>query len=250
LTRGAARTIPGLLPVSMGKVGWEEKTRRFLRGAYRDPASAHLAWREILSDEQIGQLIDSSGPGKAILTATGPEARWQDTYRTESHLPFRSRLLQLDQQLYLPNDMLTKVDRISMAMGLEVRVPYLSHHLVELVSSFPEELIMNRLMKGKGLLRNFLQGEVPAEIVHGKKRGFNIPVGGWLRGPCREFMMETLSPDRVRNVGVLDPVALQGLLQRHHKGQEDLGYAIFGILVLHLWWERTFHAAPRTSQSG
>ena len=137
-------------------------------------------------------------------------------------------------QTSLAGDMLVKVDRMSMANSLEVRVPFLDHVLAEHVATIP----IDRRMPGwrlKGLLKDTLEDVLPPEVLKAPKRGFTVPLAAWFRGDLEGYAREVLvSPDVARR-GFLNPKAVQRMLLRHRDGARNLGTLIWVLLMFELW---------------
>jgi asparagine synthase (glutamine-hydrolysing) len=138
---------------------------------------------------------------------------------------------------YLPNDILTKVDRASMAVSLEARVPLLDHRLVEFAWTLPTELkIRNGISKWP--LRQVLYRHVPQTLVDRPKSGFAIPLGDWLRGPLRDWAETLLSQDRLKSRGWIDPAPVRRAWKDHLNGRGARAEALWGICMLEAWAER------------
>jgi asparagine synthase (glutamine-hydrolysing) len=147
---------------------------------------------------------------------------------------FLEEMSYLDLVTYLPDDILVKVDRASMAVSLEARVPMLDHRLVELAASLAADLKV-RDGKHKWPLRQVLYRSVPRALIERPKQGFAVPLGAWLRGPLRSWAQDLLSADRLRREGYLDPRPVVGLLERHIAGQEDGSAALWNALSFEAW---------------
>ena len=142
----------------------------------------------------------------------------------------------LDLVTYLPGDILTKVDRASMAVSLEARAPLLDHRLVEFSFRIPSSLHL-RNGEGKWLLRQVLERHVPRHLFERPKTGFGIPVGDWLRGPLRPWAEELLSERRIRDSGLLRPEPIRRLWAEHLRGTANGQYALWPVLMLLAWLE-------------
>jgi len=151
-----------------------------------------------------------------------------------------ARLLYLDAQMRLPNDLLMKVDKMSMAVSLEARVPFLDYRLVEFAFRLPTAFKV-RVGGGKQILRKALAGLVPQAVLHRRKQGFSVPVSSWLRGELRPFLAEVLDEGSVGSGKLFDPRTVTRLLSEHHSGQRDHGQVIWTILNVEIW-RRTFGA--------
>lgn len=145
-----------------------------------------------------------------------------------------ARMMFIDQSLYLPEDILTKVDRASMAASLEMRVPLLDPRVVAFAWRLPRELRFDG-RASKVLLRQLLYRHVPRELVDRPKQGFAIPLDDWLRGPLREWMGDLLEPRQMRAEGYLDADVVAKLVADHLSGRADNGYALWPVLMFEAW---------------
>jgi asparagine synthase (glutamine-hydrolysing) len=143
-------------------------------------------------------------------------------------------LLYLDAKTYLPGDILTKVDRMSMAASLEARVPLLERDLVEFVSRIPAGLKM-RGGESKYIFKRAVRGLVPDEILDRPKQGFGVPVGEWINRELRERIRDTFADPRTRTRGVFEPAYVDVLLAEHERGRRDHSYALWSLFILELW---------------
>jgi asparagine synthase (glutamine-hydrolysing) len=147
------------------------------------------------------------------------------------------RLQFLDITTYLPDDILTKVDRASMAVALEARVPLLDHRVVEFAWRIPrKDLIRGGVSKWP--LRQVLYRHVPPEILDRPKTGFGIPLSEWLRGPLRDWAENLLDEKRLRECGLLDATPIRQAWAEHLSGHRNWQYQIWGVLMLEAWRER------------
>lgn len=138
-----------------------------------------------------------------------------------------------DTRLYLPDDLMVKVDRASMAVGLESRAPFLDHRLVEFVWSLPDAMIVER--PNKGLLRDVLYRSVPRDIVDRPKQGFEPPIAGWLRGALRDWADGLLAEKRLSDDGLVNPAVVRARWRDHATGRRDWTYSLWTVLMLEAW---------------
>jgi asparagine synthase (glutamine-hydrolysing) len=148
--------------------------------------------------------------------------------------PDAVRMMYCDAVTYLPDDILAKVDRASMAVSLETRVPFLDHRVAELAARIPIDLKV-RDGRGKHILRKLLHGLVPRELVERPKTGFGIPVGEWIKGPLRPWAEDLLEPGSMRAEGWFDPDVVQRRWADHLSGRRDSPPALWSILMFQSW---------------
>ena len=147
------------------------------------------------------------------------------------------RLSLLYSALYLRDDILVKVDRASMAHGLEARAPFLDSRVVEAAVRLPTAQKFSGKTT-KVVLREFLANELPSDILKRPKKGFGMPIGAWLRGPLEEWARAMLSPERLAPLGVFQPQAGWTFLDEHKAGKKDHRKVLWSLLVFVAWWYR------------
>jgi asparagine synthase (glutamine-hydrolysing) len=236
IRRNVLRPVVERLPASHTKMSWDFKLKLFVRGADLDYEAGHASWRTIFDDEVKREMYT---PG--LLGSFG-HVKTVDLYRTlfaqtDAVHPV-DRMLFVDTRFYLPNDMLTKVDRMSMAHSLEVRVPFLDHHLVEFVASLPPNLKLRNFFYGKYALKKTLHRALPQVSVARKKQGFNIPKAAWFTGELKDFVLDHLSPRQIHRMGLFKPQKVSRLISDHLAGTKDNSHQIWGLLYLSLWWQQ------------
>lgn len=144
------------------------------------------------------------------------------------------RMTYVDLKTWLPDDLLIKADKMTMACSLELRVPMLDHKLLEFCTALPDQL-RRREGEGKVLLKKLMERHLPKEIIYRPKKGFPVPISVWFRGPLYERVREILLDQRTLHRGYFQPNYLSRVLERHRSGSEDLSRRIFSLLTLELW---------------
>lgn len=186
-------------------------------------------------DEMYARVV-SQWP-EAELPVVGGVAATPDDGLARCLPDVAARLRCRDMQGYLPGDILTKVDRASMAVSLEARVPLLDHRVVEFAWRLPPEMLIRNGV-GKYALRRVLDRYVPRHLVERPKIGFGIPVGQWLRGPLRDWAEDLLSPAALDANPFLDAAAVRGAWKRHVSGARNWEHRIWCVLMLQSWMRR------------
>jgi asparagine synthase (glutamine-hydrolysing) len=155
---------------------------------------------------------------------------------------FTEKMMLLDALVYLPDDILVKVDRASMAVSLEARGPLLDYRLFEFAWRLPREFKI-RDGKGKWILRDLLSRYLPREITDRPKAGFEVPVRQWLRGPLREWAEDLLDEGRIAREGLLNPAPIRQTWLEHKSGR-DWSHRLWTVLMFESWLQSTRSAAP------
>jgi asparagine synthase (glutamine-hydrolysing) len=224
------RPLVERLPSSSGKVSFDYKAKRFVRGAHLPPVERHHAWKEIFSADAQDELLSAPRTSDPLDVY---RARYVETEGAEE----LARLQDLDLGIYLVDDLLVKTDRASMAHSLEARVPFLDPVVAELALALETKQKVRGFSK-KRLLRRAAAPLLPREIARGRKQGFSIPVAAWLRGDLAPFARDVLSPETIERQGYLDAAAVGRVLDDHISGKEDQSRQIWGLLNFTLWFDR------------
>lgn len=234
LRRGMIEPLVRMFPGSTQKYGVTSLLRRFTAAAGRPFPYDHCSWRRIVSAELREELYSpqfqravSPEPLQGYVDALDGVPDWATPLEQQLHL---------DLRFHLPNDMLVKVDRMSMAHALEVRVPFLDLEVVAACLAMPAD-VRYRRGDGKRPLKALLARDLPSDIVHRKKGGFLAPVEQWLRGPWQPLLRRQLSAEFIAATGLLDGRVVTRLIDETSRGRGDHAYTLFTLLVLSLWWE-------------
>ena len=235
----------GMIPVSHKNFSFGFKVATFLRGAKEPPPLNHARWMSSYTPEEQQRLLtrdvwEAAGEGAG---AFGPMIR---AWELSEGAPPIARARHLDALNYLSGDILTKVDRASMSVGLETRAPFLARELVEFAFDLPDGHHM-RGLRGKRLLRDAVSDLLPRAVLARPKKGFGIPVGEWLNGPLRTMVSDLLSDDAIRRVGLFQPAEVQRLLREHREGIRDFRKPLWTLVVFELW-RRAHLEGPATAQ--
>jgi asparagine synthase (glutamine-hydrolysing) len=231
LRRGAL-ACANLLPVSDDKISFEYKLKRFLQGSLLTREQAHVFWNGTFTEEQKQEFFRfaDSGP-MADLLAGMPAGKGLQ--------PF----LDFDKRYYLADDILYKVDRMTMAHSLESRPPFLDPRIVDFAARLPERFKLNGT-KSKYVLRHLMKDKLPPNVMRRPKIGFDIPVHDWFRSVLRPLLVDTLSEDAVRASGLFRWNAVERMIQDHLERKANLGYHLWGLMVLLLWMKKWKIEAP------
>jgi len=229
-TRRLALACARLLPVSDEKISFEYKLKRFLEGTLLAPHDAHFWWNGALDEKTIRALYDAPRyprPGELVHTLPTEAFRCGEL----------NRYLWADQKFYLPDDILCKCDRMSMAHSLEVRPPFLDHRIVEFAARLPEHFKVRGPVL-KFILRELMRDKLPPAVLARPKEGFDIPAHRWFRGPLRPLAEEVLSAENVRRTGLFREEVVERIKQDHFRRRANNGYPLWGLLTLFLWMRR------------
>jgi asparagine synthase (glutamine-hydrolysing) len=176
-------------------------------------------------------------PTKVVVGAVEPETIFTSRDGGVEALDFTHLMMFIDLITYLPDDILTKVDRTSMGVSLEARVPILDHRVVEFAWRLPISMKFKR-GHSKWLLRRVLYRYVPRDIVERPKKGFTVPLAKWLRGPLRGWAEELLSEARLKREGFFNPLPIREKWREHLSGKKNWHYYLWDILMFQAWLER------------
>jgi asparagine synthase (glutamine-hydrolysing) len=241
LRRALIEPIVRGLPVNTKNLSFDFKARRFITGMNYDEVARHHIWFGSFTPDEQEQL----------LTKEAREATDGDVYREARRMLSEEcdadntveRMQCLDTQLYMAEDILTKVDRASMAVSLEVRAPFLDPRVAEYAASLPVEY----KLKGrttKYILKKAVADLLPPFVTKRGKKGFGVPVAEWLKGRLRPLARDLLSPERIRRAGLFDAAYVERLQDEHERGRANHRKLLWTLLMFELWHE-SFIETPR-----
>jgi asparagine synthase (glutamine-hydrolysing) len=217
-------------PVSDEKIGLEYKVKRMLEGSLMRPERAHAYWNGTFADGDKSTIVSQQLPG-ALEPILGQLSNLNGT--ADDLAPF----LWLDQKYYLADDILTKSDRMSMAHSVEVRPPFLDHRIVEFAATLPARLKI-RGSEQKVILKELMKDKLPTMILKRKKTGFDIPAHEWLRGPLRGLLEGALQFGLAEYGQLFRREGIEELKKRHMQREINVGYHLWGLLILFLWMKK------------
>jgi len=232
--RGVLQPVVGGLRPRPEKKGLVNKAKRFLEGMQHPEALGHARWRLFLGDAVARSLFTEDA---CAALRTSSEQHVLDLVRRAGERSELDRGLYVDLKSYLSDNILVKVDRMSMAVSLEARVPYLDHEVVELAFRVPDRLKLDG-KRTKVLLKEVAARHVPRECVYRPKEGFSIPIKNWLGAEFRPLMEELLSPTRIRHEGIFEPATVERLKSEHLAGTANHSHVLWALLVFHDWRRR------------
>ncbi len=217
------------------KKGAINKAKRFIEGmASGDPGIGHYRWMTFLGPRSRSRLYRPELA--AVLAASDVHREVREAigaYRADDPI---NRALYADLRIYLADDILQKVDRMSMATSLETRAPFLDTDLMELVFSMPGTLKV-RGGERKYVLKQALKGVLPDRILTRRKEGFSIPMKQWLRRELQPLMRDLLSPERIARRGLFMPAEVTRMMDSHVAGRANYAHQLFSLMVLERWTE-------------
>ncbi len=225
--------LVALWPPSEKKKGLVNKVRRFVQGAAQAPADIeHYRWMTFLGPDDKRRLYTQAL--RARLRESDVYRPVRDCLAAASGDDLLNRQLYADLCIYLADDILVKVDRMSMATSLETRAPFLDAGVMELAFSFPGNLKV-RGRERKYVLKRALDGVLPPRILTRSKEGFSIPMKNWLRQALKPLMLDLLASGRLAHRGLFEAAEVRRRVDEHLAGRENHAHVLFGLMVFERW---------------
>jgi asparagine synthase (glutamine-hydrolysing) len=237
LRRGLLEPAIRGLPVSHNNLSFDYKAKRFIKAAQEPAITRHFQWMGSIPLSEQAHMLRSG-----LSTLTREEQLYQGHFRTagmNTKSDVVAAIMELDLNTYLPDDLLVKSDRASMAASLEVRLPFLAYPLVEFALSLPTSLKVKGL-KTKYLLKKAVRSYLPPSILQRPKKGFGIPVAKWLRQDFKPLVDELLSPSFIQRQDLFDYGYIDRLLQEHNSCRVDRRKELWTLFMFQIWWRKFF----------
>lgn len=225
-------------PPSPKKKGLWNKMQRYSRGIEMDKKLRHLRWMIFLSPEEKKSLY-SNDLIKSInsIKPLHQIEPFHSVFNRMKNYDDVNKELFLDLNTYLVDDILVKVDRMSMAASLETRVPLLDHHIVEFLFQIPGHFKLKG-MSSKWIFKKTMERLLPKETIYRKKEGFSIPIKHWLRTELKDMMMDYLQETRIKQQGLFNSQAVTRLIEDHLKKKRNNSHQIWALLVFEIWKDK------------
>jgi asparagine synthase (glutamine-hydrolysing) len=230
------------LPASWAKVGLQFKMKQFARAQGQDDISAHFGWRRIFSPQEIRALVKPEYA--AALLEADPVDEFRRLHAEAKDFALLDRMSYVDINTWLVDDILVKLDRTTMAFGLEARAPFLDYRVVEFAARLPPSLKLKGFTK-KYLLRQAMKKHLPPSLIKRPKRGFNAPVAAWLEpgnGLFSHLSVDDLAGEYFRADAIAD------LLGRHRSRREDASFKLMVLCALAMWY-KAVHQQTRPEEA-
>jgi asparagine synthase (glutamine-hydrolysing) len=237
----AQKMLPPLVrsfPPSPKKKGSWNKLQRYCQGLEHDPRHRHFRWMMFLSQKAKNSLYSQDFLQK--LGGVKPlyqQPPLEDFFSRMSRFDAINGELFLDLNTYLIDDILVKVDRMSMAASLETRVPLLDHKLVEFVFRLPGRLKLKGFTP-KWMFKQSMKGLLPSENIFRKKEGFSIPIKHWLKNDLKDLMQSYLHRDRIQESGLFNFPEIERMMNLHLRDKANFSHQLWSLLVFAIWKEK------------
>lgn len=233
-------SLADLIPPQRAKKGLVNKAKRFVEGSAYPGSLQHTRWMLFLNEGDKHQLYQSEW--HAQLTDAKPTTLLEGYFHKANQWDPLAQQQYVDIKTYLVDNILTKVDRMSMAVSLETRVPLLDHRIVEFSLSLPQHMKLQR-NKTKIILRRAMKELLPQNVLTKPKQGFSIPLKHWLRGPLKPLMMDLLSQNAIRQRGYFEPQTITRWVDEHLRGRANHSHRLWALLLFELWQQKNIDPA-------
>jgi asparagine synthase (glutamine-hydrolysing) len=234
-----------LIPPQRAKKGWVNKAKRFVEGSVYPGSLQHTRWMLFLNEADKRQLYQRGW--REQLNGVNSSALLEGYFQDASQWDPLAQQQYVDIKTYLVDNILTKVDRMSMAASLEARVPLLDHRIVEFALNLPAHMKLQR-RKTKIILRKAMKEVLPQSVLTKPKQGFSIPLKHWLRGPLRPLMTDLLSTSAIRERGYFEPQTISRWVDEHLQARANHSHRLWALMLFELWQQKNLdHAVVQPS---
>jgi asparagine synthase (glutamine-hydrolysing) len=223
-----------LLPPSALKKGLINRSKRFAEGLGNSAANRHFRWMLFLTAVQKSRLYTAAFQKNSFFLELPDREPFGSFFKRSRQFSGINQDLYLDLKTYLADDIMVKVDRMTMAASLEARAPLLDYKLVEFAFSLPADWKI-RNGTGKWFFKKAMEGILDKKILYRQKQGFSIPIKNWLKTELREMMLETLSEKRIAAMGLFDANYVQTMISEHLQNKENHSHRLWALMQFHLW---------------
>jgi asparagine synthase (glutamine-hydrolysing) len=220
------------LPVSDKKLSLEFKMKRFIGGQELSPELAHLWWRIVLTESKKLEMFTTESLEQFVPSSS--DRFFIEEFKRVKAYDDLSRIMQLDSSIFLPDDLMIKNDRMSMAHSLEARVPMTDTELIRFMARVPARIKLPGLRK-KNVMRGAMADLLPPEILNKKKVGLEMPYSRWFKNELRDLIDHYLGPKKISERRLLKPESVKALVDEHMSGRRDNGRALWGLLNYMVW---------------
>ncbi len=231
---GLIEPLVNRLPTSTKNLSFDYKAKRFVNSQNADQVARHHSWFGSFSVDEKQRLCS-----KELQTVFEKADVYAGARNLLDANPIKDTIEQmqfLDMKYYLAEDILTKVDRASMAVSLEVRAPFLDAGVAEYAASLPSNYKLRGKLS-KFILKKAVEDILPKSIIKRPKKGFGIPIAEWLKGSLNPLLRDMLSPERIKRQQIFDPAFVQELIEQHENGKANNYKQLWTLLVFQIWYE-------------
>jgi asparagine synthase (glutamine-hydrolysing) len=237
LRQHALPRMADMIPPQSAKKGLINKTKRFIEGGALPETWQHTRWMMFMNQQDKTMLYHPDL--QATLNGYSPSASIEEYFQQANQTDRLTQQQYVDVKTYLVDDILVKVDRMSMTTSLEVRVPLLDYRIVELALNLPDHLKLNG-RETKVILRRMMAKRLPEAVLNKPKEGFSIPMKHWLQGELRPLMSDLLAPNTVRRRGYFNPDAVAQWQAEHISGRVNHSHRLWALMVFELWHRQVY----------
>jgi asparagine synthase (glutamine-hydrolysing) len=241
----AMESLPKWLGSRLARVAPHEKLRHYLKMSGQPLESRYRGVCRGIRSEAMQRLV---GQDRATQSEQRVGEIFRGYFESVSHASPLNRMLYVDSKVWLADDLLIKADKMTMAAGLELRVPFLDHRLVEFAASLPDSSKL-RGRTGKVLLREAMRGVLPDAILDRPKKGFPVPIASWLRGPLRQFTQDHLLNPQAACAKFTERTEIVRLVTEHSDGSADRSQELWALLLFEHWHREFMETHAERSQA-